>query len=348
MKSENVASQDKYCVNCCLPASFPGIRFNDKGICNFCVDYKGIEYQKNKKTEYRLKFESLIKEHQGKSTYDALMCYSGGKDSTYTLAVLREKYKLNVLAVSFDNGFIPEQTLVNIRNVVEKLGVDHIMIKPRFDVLAKIFFYCAESEVYPSKALERSSAICTSCMGIIKYSALRLAIEKNIPFITYGWSPGQAPINSSILKNSPQMVRMMQKTIYDKLHLIVGDVIQPYFLEDKHFNGSDSFPYNINPLAFWDYDIETIYENIKRFAWKRPSEVDANSTNCLLNSFANVVHKQRLDFHPYTFEMANLVREGYIDRNSALERLCQPENPHTVELVKNKLRLKEDSFGDKI
>lgn len=344
MKDDNVKSPDKYCAKCVLPASFPGIHFDNRGVCNFCADYRGIEYQENKKTEYRLKFESLINEHQDQSTYDALMCYSGGKDSTYTLTVLIEKYKLSILAVSFDNGFIPVQTMLNIHNVVENLGVDHIMIKPRFDVLAKIFRYCVNSDVYPSKALERSSAICTSCMGIIKYSALRLAIEKNIPFIAYGWSPGQAPIHSSILKNNSQMVKMMQKTLYNRLHQIVGDVIQPYFLEDKHFNGSVCFPYNINPLAFLDYNLEVIDKNIKRFGWERPKDTDANSTNCLLNSFANVVHKQKLGFHPYAFEMANLVREGYIDRTAALKRLYQQENPDTLKVVKKKLRLKRDSI----
>jgi tRNA(Ile)-lysidine synthase TilS/MesJ len=86
------------------------------------------------------------------------MCYSGGKDSTYTLAILKEKYHLNVLSVAFDNGFLPDRTMKNINNVVENLGVDHMMFKPRFDVLARIFSYCADHDVYPLKALERSSA----------------------------------------------------------------------------------------------------------------------------------------------------------------------------------------------
>jgi hypothetical protein len=330
----------KHCNTCGLPESFPGIHFNNEGICNFCINFQGLEYENNKREEYRQKFESMVKEYKGKYTYDALMCYSGGKDSTYTLTVLREKYDFNVLALSFDNGFVPEQAMQNIRNVVENIGVDHIFIKPRFDVLARIFVYCADNDVYPAKALERSSAICTSCMGIIKYSALRLAIEKNIPFITYGWSPGQAPINSSILKNNPGMVRMMQKTVFDPLHKIVGDIIKPYFLEEHHFNRSGHFPYNINPLAFWDYNLETIYESIKRFGWKKPEDTDANSTNCLLNSFANVVHKQKLGFHPYAFELANLVREGYMDRCTALKRLDEQENPQIVKLVKDKLHYK--------
>jgi hypothetical protein len=346
LKDESVKSSERVCINCVLPESFPGIRFNDKGVCNFCLDYKGMEYQQSRKAEYCRKFEVIVKEYKGRADYDVLMCYSGGKDSTYTLAILKRKYQLNVLAVSFDNGFLPGQTLNNIRIVVEELGVDHILIKPRFDLLAKVFRHCAENDVYSPVSLERSSAICTSCMGIIKYSALRIALEKDIPFIAYGWSPGQAPIKSSIMRNNPQMVKQMQKTIYGPLFEIVGSEIQPYFLEEKHVSGSYHFPYNIHPLAFLDYNIDAIYYDISRFGWKRPEEVDANSTNCLLNSYACFVHKQRLGFHPYAFELANLVREGYIDRATALKRLNEPVNSHTVSMVKEKLALAEHSFGD--
>ena len=337
MENMNGKSSDKYCITCTLPESFPGIWFDDRGVCNFCLDFEGIESQESRKLDYKLRFETLIKKYRGQSSYDTLMCYSGGKDSTYTLALLREKYQLNVLAVSFDNGFLPEQTLFNIHNVVEKLGVDHIMVKPRFDVLARIFQYCADNDVYPLKALERSSAICTSCMGIIKYSALRIAIEKDIPFISYGWSPGQAPISSSVLMNNPQMVQKMQKTLFNPLFRIVGDDIKPYFLEEKHFKGAIHFPYNINPLAFLDYNLEVIYQNIKKLGWKRPENVDANSTNCLLNSFGNYIHKRHFGFHPYAFELASLVRSGYLPRETAITRLRGEEDSHIVQMVKEKI-----------
>jgi tRNA(Ile)-lysidine synthase TilS/MesJ len=331
---------EKICTNCVLTASFPGIQFDERGVCNFCRDYQGRDYQKSKRAEYSRRFEKMILDHKGKSAYDVLMCHSGGKDSTYTLAILKEEYQLNILAMSFDNGFLPLQTLNNIRDVVEKLGVDHIYVKPRFDLLAKIFHQCAEADIYPAKFLERSSAICTSCMGIIKYYALRFAVEMDIPFVAYGWSPGQAPITSSINANNPLMVRQMQKTIYEPLLRIAGSDIRPYFLEDKHFSGQYHFPYNIHPLAFLDYDVDKIYRNISRFGWKKPEGVDANSTNCLLNSLGSAVHRRRLGFHPYAFELANLVREGNMDRSTALKRLEEPEDSETIQMVMKKLSVK--------
>ena len=329
----------RVCENCVLPGTFPGIRFNDKGICNFCLDSKSQESREKKKAQYREKFEALVKKHKGKSSYDVLMCYSGGKDSTWTLSILKEEYDLRVLAMTLDNGFISNQASRNIRNVVENLGIDHVLFKPRFDMLTKVFRECAQNDIYPPKTLERASTICTSCMAIVKFSALRLVLEKSIPFIAFGWSPGQAPVASSVMKNNPSMVKMTQKALFEPLHQIAGEDIRPYFLEEKHFGEHYHFPYNVHPLAFLDYSEEYIYQNISSLGWEAPKDVDANSTNCLLNSFANVVHTERFGFHPYAFELANLVREGYLNRSDGLEKLNQMENPQAVALAKEKLRI---------
>jgi hypothetical protein len=339
LKYEGPKEMKVFCIRCGLPENFPGVRFDENKVCNFCLDFKGDENQQKRKEEYRARFELLVKELKGRSQYDALMCYSGGKDSTHTLAILKQEYGLSVLALSFDNGFLPDQTLKNIRTVVEQLRVDHILLKPRFDILARIFHSCARDDVYPPKALERASSICTSCMGLIKYSALRLALEKNIPFVGYGWSPGQAPIASSVMKNNAQMVRLAQKALYEPMFQIGGAEIRPYFLEDSHLGGSYSFPYNVHPMAFLDYDIEGIYDSISRLGWKRPGDVDANSTNCLLNSYGNYTHKRRFGFHPYALELSNLVREGYLDRSTAMRRLDTEEDPKLIEMIKNKIEL---------
>lgn len=330
----------KKCIRCILPESFPGISFNEKGVCNFCLEFKGIEHLKEKKKEYRERFGQLVEELRGKAAYDALVCYSGGKDSTYTLHVLKEKYNLKVLAVTFDNGFIPEQTFVNIRKVTDSLSVDHIFFKPRFDILKTIFRKCSVSNIYPQKTLERASAICTSCIAIVKFTALRLALEKGIPLIGFGWSPGQAPIESSIFKNNPAMIKSMQKVVLEPLHKLVGDEIKPYFLDDIHFDGRYSFPYNINPLAFLEYSEEGILREIAKFGWETPKETDS-STNCLLNSYAILTHKEQFNFHPYAYEVAKLVREGYLDRKSALQKIEKPVNVKNIALVRDKLEIRD-------
>ena len=34
----------KRCMGCILPENYPGIVFNEAGICNYCITHKGREY----------------------------------------------------------------------------------------------------------------------------------------------------------------------------------------------------------------------------------------------------------------------------------------------------------------
>jgi len=328
----------KICSKCILPETFPGIKFNAEGVCNFCQEFKGVEHLEAEKKEYLAKFEALIKEVKGKNDYDCTLSYSGGKDSTYTLYLLKEVFKLRVLAITFDNGFISEQAFKNIRTVTEKLGVDNIIFKADFQLLKKIFKAGIDNPMYSPKALERASTICTSCIGLVKFTTLKIALEKRIPIMAWGWSPGQAPIRSSIMKMNGELFKTTQEMYRKPMHDVVGDEINRYFLTETQIKNCD-FPYNASPLAFTVYNEENILAVIKKFGWISPKDLDQNSTNCLLNSFANMIHKDKFHFHPYVFEIAKMVRESFMERQAGLEKIEQFEDPGTVAAIKEKLNL---------
>ncbi|MBN1828332.1 MAG: hypothetical protein JW884_04195 [Deltaproteobacteria bacterium] len=321
-----------------LPETFPGVRFDVEGVCNFCRDFNRDRLA-GQKAEYRRRFKQLVKEHTGKSEYDAILSYSGGKDSTYTLMKLKQDFHLNVLAFTMDNGFMSGRAYENIRIVTGRLGVDHLLFKPRFDVMRTIFAGCARRNIFPPKTLERASSICTACMSIVRFSVLRTAIEKKIPFLVFGWSPGQAPITASVMKNNVAFLKLMQKNASKPLHELVGDAVNPYFLRPEHLRPGRWLPYNIHPLVFLDYDEKTIFNAIDQIGWKPPQDTDAQSTNCLINSFANDVHKKRYGFHPYVFELAGLVRQGYLKRSTAQARLEQKENAELIDSIRASLGL---------
>lgn len=332
----------KICKKCVLPVNFPHVIFDEEGVCNLCRQYKGKKETQRLKSEYRSKLDKLIKGLAGKGEYDIIMCYSGGKDSTYTLTILKNHYKLRILAFTFDNGFIPERTYLNIRNVVEKLDIDHMFFKPRFGILKNIFNVSLKKSLYAPKTLERASTVCTSCMGMVKYYALRLAIEKEIPLIGFGWSPGQAPVTSSILRIDPAMMKSMGKALSGPLVKVAGKDVETYFPGERHYAQTKSFPVFIHPLAFFPYNEKEILRKIKRLGWKMPSGIDLNATNCLLNSLADEAHIAKYRFHPYAYEIAAFVREGYMTRKEGLKHLPVNKNPKTVKMVKKKLGIKYD------
>jgi len=333
----------KLCPQCILPDTFPGISFNAEGLCSHCQQFAGKQGRLDEdKKKYRRKFMDLLEQEvmgprASRRSYDILMAYSGGKDSTYTMSLLRNAYHLRVLAVSFDNGFISPAAVTNIRNVTDSLGIDHVYFKPRWDLLKKIFTAAADRELYSKKTLERASTLCTSCIGLVKSICLRTAVEQDIPMIGFGWSPGQAPVESSIMKNNPSLVRMTQQSIWKPLREVAGGEIDAYFLQERHYAAADRFPTNVHPMAWEFYNEDMIVGEIGKLGWTSPADTDSNSTNCLLNAYANDIHVQRYRFHPYVWEIANMVREGVMTRDEGHHKIYGEQDRGLIAAARERL-----------
>ena len=125
----------KLCTRCVLPETFPGIKFDDEGVCNYCHSALLEEKLAAQREVARGKFEQLLQELRGRGTYDVLVGWSGGKDSTYILARLIKEFNLRILAFTFDNGFVSKQAFRNMEKLSDSLGVDHIIYKARFDMM---------------------------------------------------------------------------------------------------------------------------------------------------------------------------------------------------------------------
>ena len=328
----------KYCSACVLSEKFPGISFDDRGVCNYCNS--GLVADQDKKAEYLKEFEKLLEEKKGKGSYDVIMAYSGGKDSTYTMMLLARQYKLKVLSWTLDNGFLSPQALINITRMTDLAGATSMIVRPPFGIMKSAFHKAAEVDFYSPKTLDRASSICTTCIGVVKSMVLRTAIEMNIPLVAYGWSPGQAPISSAIMQTSARLQVFTNKSVRDPL-LEKEPAMSQYFLSENDLKSDkDRWPINIHPLAFFDYNEEDIINKIKEFGWEKPSDTDSNSTNCLLNALANHLHKKKFGFHPYAWEVAGIVRSGSMSREEGIEKITQEEDAAMVKLAADTIGLK--------
>jgi len=319
----------KFCTKCVLPDTFPGISFDEEGTCNYC---RNIPLPSDEEKKAHLdKFEALLTDKKGKHPYDVLLAFSGGKDSTYTLYMLRKHYDLKVLTFVFDNGFISKQAIENIRTMTDTLGATCIIFRPPFDVMKKSFNLAAKKDIYSPKTLDRASSICTTCIGMVKGMILKTALAYDIPLVAFGWSPGQAPISSAIMQTNPRLQRFSHRSVRDPLINLVGEEIRGYFLNDHDLTADPGrWPINIHPLAFTEYDEEAILKTISSLGWVKPADTDPNSTNCLLNALANHLHKKRFSFHPYAWEIAGIVRSGSMIRTEGIAKITEEEDEDMV------------------
>jgi tRNA(Ile)-lysidine synthase TilS/MesJ len=342
----------KSCRFCVLDERFPGIRFEDEDLCNHCRTFFRMQKRWSYERErYQHKFRALVENmRQEKRSsgdgYDLILAYSGGKDSTYTLKLLSEDHGLRVLALTFDHGFLSPGALENIRSVTERLGVDRLAFSPSSSLLLRTFRRSVEVNAYAGKALERASSICNSCMNLAKAFIIRTAIEMGISVVAFGWSPGQAPLRSSYLRMTASMLKKNQEAILRQMMEVMGKDSSRFILTPRHYkllferadrSGREGSLLFIHPMAWYDYNEEKIIEELKGIGWRPPQDTDPNSTNCLLNSLANEIHLERYGYHPYAWEVASLVRLGYMTREEGLRRLRERPDPEVVERVRRKL-----------
>ena len=336
----NMRDNVQTCNQCVLDSHYPGISFNEAGVCNYCTHSKGTVEQASLRKKYESKFLEVVERIKGKGTYDCLLAYSGGKDSTYTLHLLKNKYRLKVLAVTFDNWYQSETARENIRTIMMRMNMNHIYVTPAYELFKRIMQVAVDPSLFPPKALERATSICTTCLSLIRFTCVRMAIDMDIPIVITGLSPGQAPIATSVFKLNAKMLRSMQEVVAGILRSRLGDDVNAFFLEERHFSREEAMPYSVNPLSFLTYNEKDIFEIINGLGWRSPQDTDSNSTNCLLNALANTIHQEHMGYHPYAFEIAGLIRDGHMTREDGLAKLAVPPDEQVILKVKRELGIR--------
>lgn len=165
----------KKCSRCGLPETYETIEFDDFGVCNICLQTTF----KNEQIDWpgRLKMlESLVEDYRGKYSYDCVVPFSGGKDSTYTLWFLVKKLGLKPLVVQFNHGFMRPQLLENNEKTFKQLGVDVISFTPNWRVVKLLM----------KESFIRKGDFCWHChTGIFSYP-MHIALKFNVPLIFWG------------------------------------------------------------------------------------------------------------------------------------------------------------------
>ncbi len=152
------------------------IGFNADGICNACLY---TEYKENK-INWKKREQELIavcdKYRSKDGRYDCLVPGSGGKDSVYTAHILKYKYGMNPLTVTWAPHLYTDIGWKNMMNWVHVGGFDNILFTPNgcaHRMLTKLAF---ENLLHPFQPFIIGQ----------KNIAPRFALQYKIPLIFYG------------------------------------------------------------------------------------------------------------------------------------------------------------------
>ena len=170
----------KRCVSCLLPETHETISFNSDGVCNICQNQgikQSIDWAKRLND-----LDELISKYKGKHRYDCIIPFSGGKDSTWTLFFLKNRYPdLRPLVVRFNHGFLRPTVQKNCLKAFRKLGVDVHEFTPNWNVVKKLML----------QAFLEKGDFCWHChTGIYAYP-MQVAVTQQIPLLFWGETSGE-------------------------------------------------------------------------------------------------------------------------------------------------------------
>lgn len=196
------------------------LQFDEEGICDACKYAEMKEQVDWEKREGEL-LKLLDKYRRNDGHYDCVVPGSGGKDSIYAAHILKYKYGMHPLTITWPPLLYTEYGYKNFCNWVEIGGFDNVTFKPNGRAMKLLTKLSTENLLHPFQ---------TFILGQ-KNLAPRIAVKYKIPLIFYG--ENEAEYGNPIADNSTSL---RDKSYYTMSHLnevYLGGVSVPELME-KH------------------------------------------------------------------------------------------------------------------
>jgi len=129
----------QYCKRCLYPENHPlGIYIDENGICSGCrVHEEKDEIDWREKGKELDSLFSKYKDRTG-SFYDCVIPVTGNSDSFFVVDVVKNRYGLNPLLVTYNTHFNTKVGVRNLARLITKLDCDHMMLTVSPDIVKKV------------------------------------------------------------------------------------------------------------------------------------------------------------------------------------------------------------------
>jgi len=306
----------KRCRHCLVPERAPGISLSARGICNLCSDVSALAREAASAEAGRrtseADFEQALADCRGRGEYDCLVPLSGGKDSVYLLHRLSVERKLRVLAFTVDIN-IPPLAWDNIRRALGKLNIDHLSYSPSAAFYRKTFRYLLRNQE------ERGAVYTLSYVyaPLFEGDAMRLAIQKGIPLVLAGYSPGQPEPERMRYEFSRQLICDTDWTPPELARCGEFSAEElARFYNPKSYPRGTEFPRYLAPFHAWTYNQEEIMRKVVDeglvASHKHASPIHSNYPINWLLMYSDL---RTFGYNPYAPEFSTLIRHGKANLN---------------------------------
>jgi len=340
----------KRCTKCVMPETWPGISFDEGGICSICRENeKEIDFDWNKRQEILKEILKKYKNHAKEkgNKYDCLVGYSGGKDSAYILWAAVKKYGMTPLVATFDHSFkLSEDAEYNLMEIPKKLNCDHIRFTIGNDFRNAL---C-------KKGIEVMGDFCWHCHNGVGTLPARISKQWDIPLQIWGepsakyQTYGAYSYDDLEEQDEEHYKKVFQAGITPEIILPEGyefrDLL-PFMWPQGVFELKAIYLGNFEP---WDQR-EHVDIITKELGW-RTAKVEGTYVNwdkvdCPYEPVRDWQKWMKFKFARTTFQASKDIREGRITREAALKLIEKYDGnrPRALDAFIKETKISEEDFN---
>ncbi len=333
--------EHKRCAKCILPETMPFISFDEKGICNYCANYKS-----RNKPKPRDELFELVEAYRRVQGPECILPFSGGRDSCYGLHLVVNELDMKPITYTYDWGMVTDLGRRNISRMCAKLGVENIIIaddisrkrkniaqnlnawlkSPHLGMVSiltagdKHFFRHVET-------VKKQTGVTLNLWGVnplevthFKSGFLGIKPDFEEKKVYASGISKQLKYHWKRLKAMSESSGYFNRSLFDTLS---GEYYRSFTKKSDYFHIFD----------FWRWDEKVIDQTLSTYDWERAP--DTKTTWRIGDgtaAFYNYIYRTIVGFTEHDTFRSNQIREGEISREHALEKIDDENQPRYLNI----------------
>jgi len=327
----------KRCSRCILPATYPFIDFDADGVCQYCRDYRPLNLHG------RDALEKVLGQHRrNDGSPDCIVAFSGGRDSSYGLHLLKNELGMNPIAYSYDWGMVTGIARRNQARMLGQLGIEHILRAE--DIPAKRRYMRKNIQAWTRRPHLGMVPLFMAGDKFFYDIGRQLRDELGLPLVIFcaGNELERTDFKGGFagVRENMHGQRLFAFSLRNKLQIALFYLSQ-YLLNPRYLNESlmdtvqsfrssfiskDDFVYLFHYLP---WDEETIDRTlIGEYGWETAPHTDNTwRIGDGYTTFINYIYYTIAGFSEFDTFRSQQIRKGLIDRDKALALVAKDNEP---------------------
>lgn len=335
------------CTRCILPETFPFIEYDAAGVCNYCASYRP-RYAHMHPVETKREFiRSLEKYRRAGEEPDVLVAFSGGRDSSYGLHLIKKEFGLKPVTFTYDWGMVTDLARRNVARICGQLGIQNILVSAdiaekrnniRMNVAAWLkkpdlglvpLFMAGDKHFFRVvNQLKRQTGIALDlwCANPLENTDFKSGFcgvapdfgKKRVDYLSFGRKAKLAAYYGLHFLRNPGY---LNSSLRDTFGAFTAYYVEPrrdfYFIFDHFIWNEDE----VNACLLQEYDWEIAPDS--------PSTWRIGDGTA---PFYNYIYMTARGFTEFDTFRSNQIREGHITRERALEAVLVENRPRAQTL----------------